>query len=174
VTGGAEPKRFRNRQSRKLLIYGLLGALIIFISILAGQSINANIIRLHVQPQLSVLIEGASLTVPPGIGVNQSLWKDHSLDHYGVAGHSPLTTRDTTGTIYVDSNAARNFTLQEFLAVWGETVDNSQVVGNPVPQGSSSCIIVDGRPFLDTRDVVLTDKEKITVEIIQGSCSYIS
>lgn len=121
-----------------------------------------------------MLIEGVPLTVPSGIGTNQSLWKDHSLDQYGVAGHSPFTTRDTSGMIHVDSNTFRNFTLQEFLDVWGETVDSHQVVGNQVPQGASSCIVVNGRLSLETRDVVLTDNEKITVEIIRGSCSYLS
>jgi hypothetical protein len=129
---------------------------------------------MQIQPQLSVLIEGAPLTVPSGIGINQSLWKDHSLDQYGVAGHSPLTTHDTSGTIHVNSNTVRNFTLQEFLGVWGVTVDSSQVVGNQVPLGASSCIVVNGQTLPVSSYIVLTDNQRITVEIIQGSCSYLS
>jgi hypothetical protein len=127
------------------------------------------------ESQLSVLIQGGSSTVPLGIGITQNLWRDHTLDQYGVAGHSPLTTRDTSGTIHLDSNTVRNFTLQEFLGVWGETVDNNQVVGYQVPPGYSSCIVVNGQTLPSTSSVVLADKEKITVEIIpQGSCSYLS
>jgi hypothetical protein len=129
---------------------------------------------MHIEPQLSGLIEGAPLTVPSGIGINQSLWRSHSLDQYGVAGHSPLTTRDTSGTIHVDSNIVRNFTLQEFLGVWGVTVDSSQVVGNQVPPGASSCIVVNGQTLPASSDIVLADNQRITVEIIQGSCSDLS
>ncbi len=106
--------------------------------------------------------------------MNLSLWNDHSLDRYGVAGHSPLTTRDTSGTIHLDSNTSRNFTLQEFLRVWGEKVDSYQVVGYQVPSGDSSCIVVNGQTLPSTSDVVLADKQLIAVEIIQGSCSYLS
>ncbi len=170
----AQPRRARNRRRRKLLLYGLIATCIILVSTVAALVINENTVRLHIQPQLSILIEGVPSTVPSGIGINQSLWRDHSLDKYGVAGHSPLTTRDTSGAIHLDSNTVRNFTLQEFLGVWGETVDTNQVVGYQVPPGDSSCIVVNGQTFPDTSDVVLKDKEKVTVEIVQGSCSYLS
>ena len=169
-----QPKRLRSRGRRKLLFYGLVATCIILISTVAALVISENTVRTHIQPQLSVLIEGAPSTVPSGIGINQSLWKNHSLDQYGVAGHSPLTTRDTSGTIHVDSNTVRDFTLQDFLAVWGETVDSYQVVGNQVPPGDSPCIVVNGQTFPATNDVVLADNQKITVEIIKGSCSYVS
>ena len=156
------------------MFYGLLATCLILISIVAGEVISGNTVRIHVQSQLSILIEGAPVTVPSGIGINQTLWKNHSLDQYGVAGHSPLTTRDASGLIHVDSNNVRNFTLQAFLQVWGETVDNYQVAGNQVPQGYSSCIVVDGQTLPVTSDVILADNQKITVEIVQGSCSYLS
>jgi len=170
----AQHKWARNRRRRRLIFYGLIVTCIILVSTVAGLFISENTVRLHIQPQLSILIQGAPSTVPSGIGINQSLWQAHSLDHYGVAGHSPLTTSDTSGTIHVDSNTVRNFTLQEFFQVWGETVDNYQVVGNQVPQAYSSCIIVNGQTFPATSDVILANNEKITAEIIQGSCSYLS
>jgi hypothetical protein len=156
------------------MFYGLLGTCLILVSTVAGLVISENTIRMHIQPELSILIEGVPSTVPSGIGINQSLWTNHSLDRYGVAAHSPLTTRDPSGTIYVDSNTVRTFTLQDFLGVWGETVDGHQVVGNQVPQGGSSCIVVNGLTFPSTNDVVLADNQRITVEIIMGSCSYLS
>ncbi len=170
----AQPRRARNRNRRRLLFYGLVVMSIILISSVAALVVSENTVRVHAESHLSVLIQGGSSTVPSGIGINQSLWRDHTLDHYGVSGHSPLTTRDTSGTIHLDSNTVRNFTLQEFLAVWGETVDNNQVVGYQVPPGYSSCIVVNGQTLPSTSEVVLADKERITVEIIQGSCSYLS
>jgi hypothetical protein len=170
----SRPRRSRDRHWRRLLFYGLLVTCIILASTVAALVISENTVRVQVQSQLSILIQGLPSTVPSGIGINQSLWRNHSLDHFGVTGHSPLTTRDTSGTIHVESNTVRNFTLQEFLGVWGKTVDNNQVVGYQVPQGDSSCIVVNGQTLPSASDVVLVDKQRITVEIIQGSCSYVS
>jgi len=170
----AQPRHARNRNRRRLLFYGLVITGVILVSSVAALVVSENTVRIHAESHLSVLIQGGSSTVPSGIGINQSLWRDHSLDQYGVSGHSPLTTRDTSGTIHLDSNTVRNFTLQEFLAVWGETVDNSQVVGYQVLPGYSSCIVVNGQTLPSISEVVLADKERITLEIIQGSCSYLS
>jgi len=169
----ARPRRARNRP-RRLLFYGAVVTIIILVSTVAALVISENTVRVHLESQLSVIIQGVPSTVPSVIGVNQSLWRDHTLDRYGVSGHSPLTTRDTSGTIHLDSNAVRNFTLQEFLGVWGETVDSGQVVGYQVPAGYSSCIVVNGQTLPSTTEVVLADKQRITVEIIQGDCSYLS
>ena len=171
----AQPRRIiRNRPRRRLIFYGLVVTGIILVSTVAALVVSENTVRVHIQSQLSVLILGAPSTVPSGIGINQSLWRDHSLDHYGVSGRSPLTTRDTSGAIYLESNTVRNFTLQEFLGVWGETVDISQVVGYQVPSDDSSCIVVNGQTLPSTSEVVLADKQRITVEIIRGMCSSIS
>jgi hypothetical protein len=170
----SQPRRSRDRPVRRFLFYGLLVTCIILVSTVAALVISENTVRVQVQSQLSILIQGVPSMVPSGIGLNQSLWRDHSLDQFGVTGHSPLTTRDTSGTIHVESNTVRNFTLQEFLRVWGETVDNNQVLGYQVPQGDSSCIVVNGQTLPSASDVVLVDKQRITVEIIQGSCSEVS
>jgi len=69
----AQPRRARNHPRRKLLFYGLLGTCIILISTVAALVISENTVRMHIQPQLSVLIEGAPSTVPSGIGINQTL-----------------------------------------------------------------------------------------------------
>src|SRR5437879_7745931 len=84
-----------------------------------------------------------SETLPANIGIDHDLWRDRSLERYGVNGVSPLLTRDSSGTIHVESNTVRDFTLHEFLAVWGESIDYSQVVGNPTQPGESACIFVD-------------------------------
>jgi hypothetical protein len=144
------------------------------IGVIAARVISANTVRLSLRPQISILIEGNPFTVPSGIGINQSLWRDHSLDNYGVSGHSPLNTRDSSGIVFVESNTVRNFTLFEFLAVWGQTIDGSEVVGNIVPQEDSACMAVDGQTLPTIRDVTLSDSERIELEIVKGDCSAVS
>jgi hypothetical protein len=131
---------------------------------------------MHIHPQLSILIRGASETLPANVGINRDLWRDHSLDRYGVNGLSSLLTRDSSGTIHVESNTVRDFTLYEFLAIWGEPTDYSQVVGNPVRPGESACIFVNGQSMSLSSDVVFVDQQKIILEIPPNSqpCSAVS
>lgn len=147
---------------------------VVIVAVAATQFIGANTVRMSIKPQLSVLIEGVPFTIPAKIGVDQTLWRNHSLDRYGVGGRSPLQTQDTSGTIYVESNTVRNFTLHDFLGVWGESVDPIQVVGNPVQPGESACTLINGQTTTITDNVVLADQQKITLEIISGSCTATS
>ena len=41
-------------------------------------------IIMHFHPHLNLMIDGKPVTVPSQIGIDPSLWKDHSLDHYGM------------------------------------------------------------------------------------------
>src|SRR5947208_9671758 len=149
---------------------------IIIVSVAATEVVSVNTIRMHVHPQLSILIRGASETVPANIGIDRDLWRDHSLARFGVNGLSPLLTRDSSGTIHVESNTVRDFTLYEFLSVWGESMDYSQVVGNPVKPGESACIFVDEQSISISSEVVFVDQQKIILEIPSNSqpCSAIS
>jgi hypothetical protein len=76
----------------------------------------------------------------------------------------------------VESNAVRDFTLYELLAVWGERMDYSQVVGNPVHPGESACIFVNGQSTSLSSDAAFVDQQKIILEIPPNSqpCSAIS
>jgi hypothetical protein len=85
-------------------------------------------IIMHFHPHLNLMIDGKPVTVPSQIGIVPSLWKDHSLDQYGMqamsngmSGMAPLHTHDASGTIHVESNVNRNYTLGEFLNIWGVT-----------------------------------------------------
>ena len=166
----------RIRRPKRILFYALLGISIILVSVAVGEFVTLNTIRMHIHPQLSILIRGASEILPANIGIDRDLWRDHSLDRYGVNGLSPLLTRDSTGTIHIESNTVRDFTLYELLAVWGESMDYSQVVGNPVQPGESACIFVDGQSMSPSNDVVFVDLQKIILEIPPNSqpCSAIS
>jgi hypothetical protein len=164
----------RIRRPRRILIYALIGLSIILVSFAAAEVVSLNTIRVHIHSQLSILIRGASETLPAGIGINRDLWRDRSLDRYGVNGVSPLLTRDSSGTVHVESNTVRDFTLYQFLSVWGESIDYSQIVGNQVQTGESACILANGQTMQPT-DVLFIDQQKIVLEIISSSsCNAIS
>ena len=109
----------------------------------------------HIHPHLNVTFDGTPLTVPSQIGIDSSLWKDHSLDQYGTPGFAPLHTHDVSGTIHVESTINRNYTLGEFLNIWGG-LDTS---GNTVRAN------VDGKPVSNFRDIILRDGEQIKLDV---------
>lgn len=41
-------------------------------------------IILHIHPTLNITYNGKPFPVPKGIGINITLWNDHSLDQYGM------------------------------------------------------------------------------------------
>ena len=109
----------------------------------------------HIHPHLNVTFDGAPLTVPSQIGIDSSLWKVHSLDQYGTPGFAPLHTHDTSGTIHVESTISRNYTLGEFLNIWGGLDTNGKTVRANV----------DGKPVSAFRDIILRDGEQINLNV---------
>ena len=117
---------------------------------------------IHFHPHLSLMIDGKSTTVPSQIGIDPSLWKDRSLDQYGMQAMAngmsemaPLHTHDATGTIHIESSIIRNYTLGEFLNIWGGLDTNSKTVK----------AIIDGKPVSDYRSIILRDREQINLDV---------
>lgn len=74
---------------------------------------------MHDHVPIAVVKGGQQMEVPENIGIAPELWHDHSLDSFGPATLSPMHTHDRSGTIHIESTAARQFTLGEFLRIWG-------------------------------------------------------
>ncbi len=148
---------FRSHRKRNFAILGFLVLVVIGVSV-AAASYDRGV---HWHPHLSVTLNGSPYTVPANIGIDSSLWKDHSLDQYG-SGAAALHTHDTSGTIHVEVNTShRDFTLHEFLAIWGQPSDGSAIDGHPV-----TAVTVDGvQQASATGDVVLKDGQKIAMTL---------
>ena len=76
---------------------------------------------------IQLLKDHETLIVPSKIGIEPDLWRDHQLDSYSVDPNhtSPLTTKNYNGTINIKSILDREFTLENFLDIWG--FDKSQI-----------------------------------------------
>lgn len=112
---------------------------------------------MHEHVTLSVTAGGQQVEVPKDIGIAPELWKDHSLDEYGVPGVSPLHTHDTSGVVHIESAVKRQYTLGEFLDVWGIEEDSIIRVSTAAAGGSEV--------HADYRQLVLADGLSITLEI---------
>jgi disulfide bond formation protein DsbB len=110
---------------------------------------------LHIHPKLNVTADGSPMIIPKNVGIDQSLWKDHSIDRYGMEGMAPLHTHDTSGTIHVESNTNRAYTLGQFLDIWGGLNLNGKTVK----------ATVDGKPVSDYRNIVLKNGEQISLNV---------
>lgn len=119
-------------------------------------------IIMHFHPHLNLMIDGKPATVPSQIGIDPSLWKDHSLDPYGMqamangmSGMAALHTHDITGIIHVESSIIKNYTLGEFLNIWGG-LDTA---------GKTIKASVDGKPVCDYGSIILKDGEQINLDV---------
>lgn len=140
----------------------LIAVVVFGFSTVIESSAAPNNMLIHNHVSLNVTIDGKPIIVPANIGITQTgifadplLFADHTLDKFGMQGMSPLHTHDYSGTIHIESNAVRNYTLGEFLAIWkGLNTDGKNVIAS-----------VDGKPVSDFRNIPLNDKAKIILDI---------
>jgi hypothetical protein len=120
---------------------------------------------MHIHPILSVYIDGKPVTIPANIGIDPNLYKTHKLDAYGMKMPDmpsmpvmyPTHTHDTSGKIHVESNEKRDYTLGDFLDVWGMDFSGKTVKmtvnGTAVPTNT------------DYRSHVFKDGEQIELDV---------
>src|ERR671912_2616509 len=70
---------------------------------------------------ITISKDNETLIVPANIGIDPNLWKDHTLDYNSFDPNhiSPLNTKNYNGTIHIKSIYDREFTLENFLDIWG-------------------------------------------------------
>jgi hypothetical protein len=162
-------RRIRNASYRIVILMLSLDVIIVIgyigheeLNAAQSDNMNMNPIIMHIHPQLSLFVNGTSFSVPAQIGIDPSLWKDHSLDEFGMqsmpemdmSAMAPLHTHDSSGILHVESTINRNYTLGEFLNIWGLSVDGKTIkmTGND-------------KSVTDLRDHILRDGEQIKLEV---------
>ncbi len=171
-------KRFKLSRKKYILLLGVLIITIASISVYIELVVKPNSMNMnskthdpfavYFHTNLNIVIDGNPVVIPSQIGINKSLWKDHSLDKYGVPGMpmdekgeknmpgmAPLYTNNDNGLITVGSIVERDYTLQDFLNIWGG-IDLSDKKVNAM---------VNGEPVADYRNILLKDKEQIKLDI---------
>ena len=124
---------------------------------------NHNQMVMHIHPRLEIVMDGTKVTVLANIGIASNLWKNHALDQYGMTGMAPLHTHDATGTIHVESNTNKDYTLGQLFDVWGVPFSESCILDKCSNSGSVS-VLIDGMRNNEFRNHVLRDGELIHIE----------
>ena len=119
---------------------------------------------MRVHSHLTIMMDNKSVTIPSQIGIEQPLWKNHTLDKYGapgmpmqgmtMAGMAPIYTTDNSGLINVGSVVNRNYTLGEFFQIWGLDLNGKTVKAT-----------VDGKPVPDFKNIILREGQQIHLDI---------
>jgi hypothetical protein len=130
----------------------------------------------HVHAHLDVFIDGRSVLVPAGIGINLT---DPAVKHGqwnggptygGIMGCaqpciSPLHTHYESGVIHTESGANFNNRLGQFFTEWDVKLTNS-CVGQYCEPATKILVYVDGKPYSgDIAAITLTNQKEIAVVV---------
>jgi len=134
----------------------------------AAEIIHESVI-FHIHPRLEIFIDGQQATIPANVGIDPKLWKDRTLERYGMPMPemkempymSPIHTHDTSGTLHLESTANRIYTLGDFFDIWGVRFNATCVLDRC---GGTATMLVNGVKNSDFRSHVLKDGELIRIE----------
>lgn len=164
-------RRLKLKQKQIVLIGILIAIPLILGAYVYGGGVGIDIgqskaqtdpMMIHIHPELSIIMDSKPFSVPSNIGIDSALWRDNSLDEYGMqsmpemgmSGMAPLHTHDDSGTIHLESSLSRDYTLGEFFKIWGLNL-----------QGKTIKATVDGKPITDFENIGLEDGKKIALDI---------
>lgn len=134
---------------------------------------RAESLQYHVHAHLDVFVNGDSVTVPAGIGINI---EDPAVEGdpdsgYGLGGEcdqpciSPLHTHATDGVLHTETKTPKPNTLGQFFIEW-DVRFNSSCVGEFCDPKTSWAIYVDGVVNEgDPREIKLGDGREIAIVI---------
>jgi len=156
-----ETSKNKNMMTIFAIVAGITVLILTFVIPIESSAANSNML-IHNHVNLNVTMDGKPIIVPINIGIKQTgifadpqTYADHSLDNYGMEGMSPLHTHDYSGTIHVESNTVKNYTLGDFLNIWkGLNIDDKNIIAS-----------VDGKAISNFRDIILTNGAKIKLDI---------
>ncbi|HXF44033.1 MAG TPA: hypothetical protein VNK70_01025 [Candidatus Paceibacterota bacterium] len=95
----------------------------------------------HIHPHLTILVDGLEEKVPANIGLSSC--------------ERAIHTHDETGEIHVEAQDRREYTLGDFMDVWGKAIERP---------GYRLQVEVDGKAAYDPSTIVLKDKEQIVLK----------
>jgi hypothetical protein len=113
---------------------------------------------LHIHQHLVMYDRGQPVTVPQGIGINES--------NPATACMFWLHTHTPDGLIHVESPRRATFTLGQFFAIWGQPLSRTRVASARADATHHLRAYVNGRLYRgDPRTIPLTPHARITLEV---------
>ena len=170
-------KRLRLNKNQIIFIIALISVVIgVTVSIelaMKPQNLSMNSGKVspfvvYIHSNLSILMDGKPFVIPSQIGIDNHLWNDHSLDNFGapgmpmdeegkttMPGMAPIYTTNDKGRITIGSIADRNYTLEEFLKIWGGLDLNGKIVN----------ATVNGKPTSNYENIIFENNQQVILDI---------
>jgi hypothetical protein len=107
----------------------------------------------HIHAWLHIYVDGKPVTVPPNIGLDQA-----------TGTFSPLHTHDTSGIVHMEADEEYDFTLGQFMNVWGVKFSDSQI-GALKSKGPDQQLRVylNGQVVKDPVNVVMHEHDNVVI-----------
>jgi hypothetical protein len=138
---------------------------------------TAERLQYHVHSHLDVFVDGQSVVVPAGLGIDITNPGVHTFTQGGQTSYggitvpcntpciSPLHTHDATGILHTESATRTNNTLGQLFIEWDQRLD-ANCVSTYCKPASSIAIYVDGKKSSgDPTTIALTDHKEIAIVI---------
>jgi hypothetical protein len=131
----------------------------------------------HIHAHLSVFVNGSSVVVPSGLGIDiHDPGVKHAPLQGGGTGYggislcakaciSPLHTHDLSGVVHVEATEKHDFKLGQFFTEWGVRLDSSCVGGYCAPAAKIATFVNGKQQQGNPADIVFTNHEEIAIVI---------
>jgi len=127
---------------------------------------------MHHHAKLAIKANGMSITVPANIGIDEKVYKDHTLDEYGMKMPNmpsmpvmaPTHTHDTSGLIHLESAAVRDYTLGDLFNVWGVKFTDTCIMDKCNDGTKTVKVFVNGQSNSEFRNYVMKDGDQILIQ----------
>lgn len=109
---------------------------------------------MHIHVHLDMVINGENITIPAGVGINESVTNSFI---------SPIHTHDTSGVLHVESPVKKDYTLGEFFTEWGITLNDNCVGTYCADSGHKFIAAVNGKQVSNIQNYVLNAHDEIEI-----------
>ncbi|MDP3728918.1 MAG: hypothetical protein Q8R18_05725 [bacterium] len=104
----------------------------------------------HIHQTLTITVNGEQIIIPANIGILSGIMR-------------PIHTHDSSGKIHVEGPCQRDFTLEEFFDLWGQTFTEDCIMENCIDETHTLKMYVNGVETTLFGDYILKADDEIEI-----------
>lgn len=156
--GSRKPPSSTAKIALVIMVLVIVGAFTYFFYLQSqSNSVTGNIIDWRMRLTFNDARTGTNYTLPQLIGTSNGAWSNHTLDPFGPQGYSPLSTRDTSSVIWIQSTEPAVFNFGDFFNVWGQVFNETCVSDTAATVIGTYCSAASEPVIYDTKSTGVYD-----------------